>query len=40
MLLGSTILKKNEWVEVLKHSGFTGDYKFNTATSLNLIEKI
>ena len=39
-LLGSTILKKNEWVEVLKHSGFTGDYKFNTATSLNLIEKI
>mgnify|MGYP001160041536 FL=1 len=39
-LLGSTILKKNEWIEVLKYSGFTGDYKFNTAASLNLIEKI
>jgi len=39
-LLGSTVLKKNEWIEVLKHSGFTGDYKFNTAASLNLIEKI
>lgn len=39
-LLGSTVLKKNEWIEVLKHSEFTGDYKFNTAASLNLIEKI
>ena len=39
-LLGSTILRKDEWIEVLKHSGFTGDYKFNTASSLNLIEKI
>ena len=39
-LLGSTILRKVEWIEVLKHSGFTGDYKFNTASSLNLIEKI
>ena len=39
-LLGSTILKKNEWIDVLKHSGFTGDYKFNTAASLNLVEKI
>ena len=38
-LLGSTILRKDEWVNVLNHSGFTGDYKFNTADSLNLVEK-
>ena len=38
-LLGSTILKKDEWIEVLEHSGFTGDFNFNTASSLNLIEK-
>lgn len=38
-LLGCTILSKDDWVEVLKHAGYTGDYKFNTAKSLNLIEK-
>ena len=38
-LLGSTILKKDEWIEVLEHSGFTGDFNFNTASLLNLIEK-
>ena len=38
-LLGSTILSKNEWIQVLKHVKYTGDYKFNTASSLNLIEK-
>ena len=37
-LLGSTILSKEDWVEVLDHVGYTGDYKFNTAQSLNLIE--
>jgi hypothetical protein len=37
-LLGSTILSKDDWVEVLNHVGYTGDYKFNTAESLNLIE--
>lgn len=37
-LLGSTILSKEDWVEVLNHVGYTGDYKFNTASSLNLIE--
>ena len=39
-LLGTTVLKKIEWVEVLKHVGFTGDYKFNSAMSLNLIKKV
>ena len=38
-LLGSTILTKKEWTQVLKHIKYTGDYKFNTASSLNLIEK-
>lgn len=39
-LLGCTILSKEDWVEVLRHAGYTGDYKFNTAKSLNLIEKV
>ena len=38
-LLGCTVLSKMDWIEVLKHVGYTGDYKFNTAQSLNLIEK-
>ena len=37
-LLGSTILHQEEWVEVLKHVGYTGDYKFTGAKSLHLIE--
>ena len=36
-LLGTTILSKNDWLEVLNHVGYTGDYWFNTASSLNLI---
>ncbi len=38
-LLGSTILSKSDWIEVLQHAGYTGDYKFNTARSLRLVEK-
>lgn len=38
-VLGCTILHEDEWVEVLKHVGYTGDYKFQTARSLKLIEK-
>lgn len=37
-LLGTTILRKDEWVEVLKHCGYTGDYWFTTAKSLKLVE--
>jgi len=37
-LLGSTILSKPDWIEVLNHVGYTGDYRFNTAQSLNLTE--
>ena len=36
-LLGSTILSKTDWLEVLEHTGYTGDYKFNDAKSLELI---
>ena len=39
-LLGCTVLSKKDWVEVLHHVGYTGDYKFNTARSLNLVEKV
>ena len=35
-VLGSTILHQDEWREVLKHVGYTGDYKFTGAKSLNL----
>ena len=38
-LLGCMVLSKRDWVEVLNHAGYTGDYKFNTANSLNLIER-
>jgi ubiquinone/menaquinone biosynthesis C-methylase UbiE len=38
-LLGSTILSKKEWTEVLKHTKYKGDYKFNTAKSLKLVQK-
>ncbi len=38
-LLGTTLLHEEEWLEVLKHVHYTGDYKFTTARSLNLIQK-
>lgn len=36
MLLGTTLLQKSEWVVVLQHAGYTGDYRFDTAQSLAL----
>ena len=38
-LLGNLILKKDEWIEILKHTGYSGDYKFTNAKSLNLIKE-
>jgi ubiquinone/menaquinone biosynthesis C-methylase UbiE len=35
-VLGATLLHEREWVEVLSHVGYTGDYKFTTARSLAL----
>jgi hypothetical protein len=37
-LLGTTILHEEEWLEVLEHVGYTGDYAFVTARSLKLVE--
>jgi hypothetical protein len=34
--LGSLILKRDEWVEVLKHCAYDGDYRFDTAKTLGL----
>ena len=38
-LLGTTILKKNEWIEVLKYCSYTGDYFFTNSKTLNLQRK-
>jgi SAM-dependent methyltransferase len=38
-LLGTTVLKKNEWIEVLKYCNYTGDYFFTNAETLNLKRK-
>lgn len=37
-LLGCTILSESEWISVLRHVGYTGDYKFVNAESLRLVE--
>jgi hypothetical protein len=36
-LLGTTILTKADWIEVMAHAGYTGDYRFDTAKSLKLV---
>lgn len=38
-LLGTTILQKSEWLKVLEHVNYSGDYKFNTAKSLGLVSE-
>lgn len=38
-VLGTTILHVDEWVEVLKEAGYTGDYLFTTSEYLNLVEE-
>lgn len=35
-LLGTTILHVDEWRELFAYAGYTGDYYFTTASSLNL----
>jgi len=37
-VLGCTILHVDDWIEVLNEAGYTGDYHFNTAEYLNLVE--
>ena len=36
-LIGTTVLHVDEWKEVFKETGYTGDYYFTTASSLNLV---
>ena len=36
-VLGACLLHEEDWVKVLQHVGYTGDYKFTTARSLKLI---
>ena len=38
-LLGTTILRKKEWKEILSHTKYTGDYSFTNASLLGLKEK-
>ena len=37
-LLGTTILTKSEWMEVMAHAGYTGDWCFHTAKFMNLVK--
>ena len=39
-LLGTTVLHVDEWLVVFKEIGYTGDYYFTTAKTLNLIKDI
>lgn len=36
-LTGTLILTKAEWRIVMEHAGYTGDYRYDTAKSLNLV---
>ncbi len=38
-LIGTTILHVDEWLEVFKDTGYTGDYYFTTPTALGLVIK-
>ena len=38
-VLGATLLHEDEWVKVLEHVEYTGDYKFTTARSLKLVSE-
>ena len=35
-LLGITLLKEKEWVKVLKHTNYKGDYYYTNSKSLGL----
>lgn len=35
-LLGTLILTKADWIAVMQHTGYTGDWRFDTAKSLKL----
>lgn len=37
-VLGTIVLREDEWIEVLNHAGYTGDYKFTNAQTLKLVK--
>lgn len=37
-LIGTTILREDEWLQVFATAGYSGDYYFTTADSLNLVK--
>jgi len=36
-LIGTTVLHVDEWLELFEAVGYSGDYYFTTAKSLNLV---
>src|SRR3990167_6813614 len=38
-ILANLILTKDEWLAVLNHAGYVGDYRFDTAEFLGLVEE-
>ena len=36
LLLGTTVLTKADWIAVMQHAGYSGDFRYDTAKSLNL----
>ena len=38
-VLGTTILQEKEWIQVLEHVGYTGDFFFTNVQTLNLKKK-
>lgn len=38
-LLGSTLLKKSEWIKILSYCNYEGDYFFTNANTLNLVRE-
>ena len=38
-LLSALVFKKEEWLQVLEHAGYTGDYTFVNAKTLKLVLK-
>ena len=38
-ILGTTILTKADWIAVMQHAGYVGDYRFDTAKSLKLVRE-
>ena len=38
-VLGTIILREEEWIEILNHINFTGDYFFTNTSTLNLKQK-